>query len=216
MNLRRLALPALLTLAVWGCSGSDGDAPIAVPDTSDAEPVEVDADPDDEVVADEPLRTTAVEIYFPSARYNGLVGEFREIFATATPGDRAKQIISDLISGPTTDKCLRAVPPGTRLRQVYVLPDGTAYLDFSTELTEGIGGGSMKELLTVYAIVDSVAFNVREVHRVAILIGGRPIETMNGHVDLRGPLKPNARWILGSRIADVQRPAILAAGGSPG
>ena len=89
------------------------------------------------------------------------------------------------------------------MRQVYVLNDGTAYLDFSSELTEGIGGGSMKELLTVYAIVDSVAFGVREVHRVGILVNGRPLETMNGHLDLRRPLKPDPRLILGSIVVDA-------------
>jgi spore germination protein GerM len=157
-----------------------------------------------------------VEVYFPSASRDGLVGEFREIFSTATPGDRAKQIVADLISGPTTGKCLRAVPKSTRLRQVYVLADGTAYIDFSPELTEGIGGGSMKELLTVYSIVDSVAFNVREVQRVAILVNGQPIETMNGHLDLRSPLKPNPRWILGSKIVEAQRPKPLVASGPPG
>ncbi len=93
--------------------------------------------------------------------------------------------------------------PSTRLRQVYVLNDGTAYLDFSSALTEGIGGGSMKELLTVYAIVDSVAFGVREVHRVGILVNGRPLETMNGHLDLSRPLKPNSLWILGSIVVDA-------------
>ena len=206
-----LALFAVMLLAVWSCASPQDDDPAA------AEPVEAadatadvaaedDADPDSETEteeADKPLRTATVEIYFPSALSDGLVGEFRQIFDTVTPGDRAKQIIADLISGPTSDDCLRAVSPNTRLRQVYVLADGTAYLDFSSALTEGIGGGSMKELLTVYAIVDSVAFGVREVQRVGILVNGRPLETMNGHLDLSRPLKPNSRLILGSIVVDA-------------
>lgn len=208
----KLAATALLFFLVfpgaWGCSSPEGDAPSA------AEPLEADetaeddsapatdTDTDTEDKADKPLRTATVEIYFPSALSDGLVGEFRQIFDTVTPGDRAKQIIADLISGPTSDDCLRAVPPNTRLRQVYVLNDGTAYVDFSSALTEGIGGGSMKELLTVYAIVDSVAFGVREVQRVGILVNGRPLETMNGHLDLSRPLKPNSRLILGSVVVD--------------
>ena len=199
------AVPTLLflmLLAASGCSSpEDGDP-------APAEPVEngttaTDTETDTEGEADQPLRTATVEIYFPSALSDGLVGEFREIFDTATPGDRAKQIIADLISGPTSDDCLRAVSPSTRLRQVYVLSDGTAYLDFSSALTEGVGGGSMTELLTVYAIVDSVALGVREVKRVAILVNGRSLETMNGHLDLSRPLKPNPRLILGSIIVDA-------------
>jgi spore germination protein GerM len=199
----------LVFLGAWGCSSPEGDAPSA------AEPLEADetaeddsapatdTDTDTEDNADKPLRTATVEIYFPSALSDGLVGEFRQIFDTVTPGDRAKQIIADLISGPTSDDCLRAVSPSTRLRQVYVLSDGTAYLDFSSALTEGVGGGSMTELLTVYAIVDSVAFGVREVRRVGILVNGRPLETMNGHLDLSRPLKPNSRLILGSIVVDA-------------
>jgi len=206
MTLTRGAAAAILFvlfLVTWGCSSSPSDGPSVV------EPEEATAVEDSEATTEgdeetsEPLRTATVEIYFPSALSDGLVGEFREIFDTATPGDRAKQIIADLISGPTSKDCLRAVSPSTRLRQAYVLDDGTAYLDFSSELTEGVGGGSMMELLTVYAIVDSVALGVREVHRVAILVNGRPLETMNGHLDLRRPLKPNPRLILGSVVVDA-------------
>jgi spore germination protein GerM len=207
------AVPVLLFLILLavsaGCSSpEDGDSAPTEPlenadPAADNDTAATDTETDTEGEADQPLRTATVEIYFPSALSDGLVGEFREIFDTVTPGDRAKQIIADLISGPTSDDCLRAVSPSTRLRQVYVLSDGTAYLDFSSELTEGVGGGSMTELLTVYAIVDSVALGVREVNRVAILINGRPLETMNGHLDLRRPLKPNPRLILGSIVVDA-------------
>jgi spore germination protein GerM len=207
---KRQAWPLIVLLLVAVACGSpeeDPEVPVEgqTPDSSTAEDGEI------EPVTEE-LRTVTVEVYFPSAEADGLVGEFREIFDTVTPGDRVKQIIADLISGPTTEECIRAVTPGTRLRQAYVLPDGTAYLDFSSELTEGLGGGSMKELLTVYAIVDSIAFNLSEVQRVAILINGRPIETMNGHLDLRRPLTPNARWILGSIVVDsgVRVPGAVA------
>jgi len=205
---KRLALfGTFLLLTSLACSSPEegGDTPGDV-DTSGSDTSATDSAGDageDEIVPEsEELRTVTVEVYFPSAAADGLVGEFREIFDTTNPGDRAKQIVADLISGPTTKECTRAVSPGTRLRQVYVLPDGTAYLDFSSELTEGMGGGSMKEMLTVYAIVDSIAFNLSEVQRVAILVNGRSIETMNGHLDLRRPLKPNARWILGSIVVD--------------
>ena len=111
MTLRHLALPALVLLAVLGCSGS-GEQNAVTPGVG-KESVEAARD-EAETKSNEPLRTAAVEIYFPSANRDGLIGEFREIFATATPGDRAKQIISDLISGPTTRACLRAVPASSR------------------------------------------------------------------------------------------------------
>jgi len=143
----------------------------------------------------EPLGRTAVTLYFPSAAGDGLVEESREIFATPRPEDRAKQILSDLISGPSTDDALAALPPGTRLRQVYVLEDGTAYADFSSELLAGTGGGSDDEIQSVYAIVNSIALNVPGILRVGILIEGRPCETLGGHVDLRRPLRADPTLI---------------------
>lgn len=139
----------------------------------------------------DPLPSTVVTLYFPSTSGEGLVGETREIFLTASPVDRAKQILSDLLTGPTGSDSAPAVPAGTSLRQVFVLENGTAYVDLSPELTAGIEGGSTAELLTVYAIVNSLSLNVPEISRVGILVGGQPCETLNGHLDLRRPLPPD-------------------------
>lgn len=217
-----LLLAGLLVLA--GCAGGAGDqaesetdpgstestppdqAEVEEPDADDAD---ADADDDgaeaDQGDSDEqaesslaPLPRRTVEIYFPSQADDGLVSEFREIFATATAGDQIKQILADLISGPASKKAYRALPAGTRLRQAYVLDDGVAWLDFSSELTEGIGGGSMAELLTVYSIVNSVVANVSDVRRVGILVNGQPVETLNGHMHMLNPLRPNFSLILGS------------------
>ena len=151
-----------------------------------------------------PIRTLIVEVYFPSAEEYGLVAEAREIFATSAPGDRAKQIVADLISGPATELALRGLPRNTQLRQIYVLDNGVAYLDFSAELRDGLGGGSNEELLAVYSIVDSVVLNVPEIRRVGILINSKPVETLNGHMSLRKPLRPDISLIVG-RIAALPR-----------
>ena len=142
------------------------------------------------VDATAPIRTLIVEVYFPSAEENGLVAEAREIFATSAPGDRAKQIVADLISGPVTELAVRGLPRDTRLRQIYVLENGVAYLDFTDELRNGLGGGSNEELLAIYSIVDSVVLNVPEIRRVGILINSKPVDTLNGHMSLRRPLRP--------------------------
>ncbi len=143
------------------------------------------------------MRRLGVQVYYRAPSGRGLVGEPREIFETRAPGDRAKQIVADLLSGPNSGKALRTLPQGTRLRQIFVMDNGVAYLDFSSELKTGLGGGSREELLAVYSIIDSVALNIREIKRVAILIDGREVETLNGHLDLRRPLPPNRSLIIG-------------------
>ena len=49
----------------------------------------------------------------------------------------------------------------------------------------------MNELFTVFAIVNAVTTNLRDVQSVQILIDGREADTLAGHVDLRRPLRKN-------------------------
>lgn len=190
-------LPALGLLLLFPCGcGSGGSEP---PGEGDPEPASagpaVNAsgqnEGQDPTNAFEPLPQQQVKLYFPSIDAEVLVPEQAEIFQTASPVDRAKQILSDLISGPNQDYALPCLPARTRLRQVYVLENGVAYVDFTGDLTLGLGGGSSRELMAVYAIVDSLALNIPEIERVGILVDGQPIQTLNGHMDLRRPLPPN-------------------------
>jgi hypothetical protein len=190
-----LVLGAAVRHYVSGPSKSAATRSIPVPTTAGVPAAPPVGAPAEDGAEPAPLRRLQVIVYFPSAMTTGLVGEPREIFETASPGDRVKQIIADLISGPHTGDAVALLPASTRLRQAYVLEDGTAYLDFSQELRQNLGGGSSDELLAVYSIVDSVTVNVPEVHRVGILIEGQPVDTLGGHVDLRRPLPPDLTLI---------------------
>jgi len=191
------SLGALLTLAACG-AGAPGEG-VTPQAGATGEPeqagvgemaAEAGEEAEESSVPMEPLSRRRVTVYFPSVSGNTLHGEGREIFDTASPADRAKQILSDLLSGPTGSEAVPALPPGTQFRQVFVMDGGVAYVDFSTELREGMSGGSSTELMAVYAIVNSVALNIPEVKRVGILVDGRPCDTLNGHLDLRRPLPP--------------------------
>ncbi len=181
-----LMLAAALALAACGGDGRTRREPASDSDTEPRPPEETE-----EPSGLEPLDREVVTIWFPSSRSAGLAGEPREIFATASPADRAKQIVADLIAGPETDAALPALPPGTRLRQVYVLEDGTAWADFSAEFLAAVGTGSSDEIRAVYAIVDSLVLNVPGIDRVGILVEGAPCEGSGGHLDLRRPLPPD-------------------------
>ncbi len=195
--LAALALLALLT--VTGCGGEGGEPPnqgqpSTEPRHDELPPV---PSPPSEATSTtlQPLEYKEVSLYFPSAGTGLLVKEPREIFDTASPGDRAKQILSDLLEGPNDPGSLPAVPRGVMLRQVYVTEAGIAYADFSSDLKFAVRGGSMDEILTVYAIVNSLALNIEEISRVAILLEGREIDTLAGHLDLRRPLLPDRRLV---------------------
>ena len=63
-------------------------------------------------------------------------------------------------------------------------------------MTSEHSGGSLDELLTVYALVNAVTTNVHEVAAVQILVDGREVDTLAGHIDLRQPLTPNLTWVV--------------------
>ena len=56
-------------------------------------------------------------------------------------------------------------------------------------------GGSLDELLTVHAIVDALTVNLPSITSVQILIDGKEVDTLAGHVDLRRPLPANRALI---------------------
>ena len=86
-------------------------------------------------------------------------------------------------------------PPGTELRAIYVTLDGVAFVDLNLDVTREHGGGSLDELFTVYALVNALATNIPEISAVQILIDGREVDTLAGHIDLRRPLEPNMKWV---------------------
>ncbi len=101
--------------------------------------------------------------------------------------EQAKRIVEAEISGAPAP-LLSALPPGTQVRAVYMSERGEAFVDLSREFVAGHPGGSLNEALTVYAIVDALTANLPAVHGVQLLVDGREVETLAGHVDLRRPL----------------------------
>jgi spore germination protein GerM len=189
-----LPLVLLATLLFPACRSESPDARAG---EAAGEPPAGEAAP--EPSPDDALTRLRVVLYYPSASGEGLVAETHEIFKTAAPGDLGKQIVSDLISGPLGPQALPALPTGTELRQLYI-DDEVAYVDFSPELKTGIGGGSLEERLAVYAIVNSIALNLPGIRRVGILVEGRPVDTLNGHLDLTRPLRPDRKLIVGGDV----------------
>ncbi|MEP7306301.1 MAG: GerMN domain-containing protein [Acidobacteriota bacterium] len=108
--------------------------------------------------------------------------------------EQARQIVEAQIA-PVAEPLVSAVPAGTKLRTIFVTPNGDAFVDFSRELVTGHSGGSTNELLTVYSIVNALCANLPAVHSVELLVDGKQVETLAGHVDLRRPLEKNLTWV---------------------
>lgn len=103
---------------------------------------------------------------------------------------QAREVMTALIAGPTT-KLISPIPDGTKLLDVMVSKDGIAYVDFSKELVSNHQGGSTGEMITVYSIVNTLSTNLPQIHGVQILVEDHSVDTLNGHMDLSRPLKPD-------------------------
>ncbi len=68
-------------------------------------------------------------------------------------------------------------------------------MDLSADARIRHTGGALDELFTVYTIVNVLTANLPAVTRVQILIEGKEVDTLAGHVDLRHPLQKNLKWV---------------------
>lgn len=127
-----------------------------------------------------------VQLYFATVAGDGLVAETGRIEDCQVIEDCLRRSLEALGAGPV-GPLVPVLPPGTRVQTVTI--DGTtAWVSFSRELVSGHPGGSMSELLTVQALANTLAANFPHIRQIRILIEGEPVQTLKGHVDLRGSI----------------------------
>ncbi|MFQ6112426.1 MAG: GerMN domain-containing protein, partial [Nitrospinota bacterium] len=133
-----------------------------------------------------------IQLYFATAEEDALIREPRTISVTGTLAEQMKGALLELIKGPTYGEAVETVPPGAKLRELYIDSQGRVYVDFSEELSTRHPGGAWSEILTVYSIVNTLAMNFSGISDVQILVEGREADSLAGHLDIRRPLKPDA------------------------
>jgi spore germination protein GerM len=141
-----------------------------------------------------PGRKIKAHLFYVTDDGTQLTSVERDVTYGESSMEQAKAIINAQIA-PATEPLVSPVPAGTTLRALFVTPKGEAYVDLSRELAESHPGGSLNELLTVYALVDALTVNLPAITAVQVLIDGKEVETLAGHVDLRRPLVKDLRWV---------------------
>lgn len=126
-------------------------------------------------------------LFYGSLDGQALVPIRREVPLAATPVAQGTEILTAQLSA-AAPPLVSVIPRGTRLRAFYITESGDAFVDLSREVTAGHAGGSLYELFTVYAIVNAVTANLPKVQRVQLLVDGKEVDTLAGHVDVRRPL----------------------------
>ncbi len=131
-----------------------------------------------------------VHLYFADRDNYYLMSEQRVLSHSGDPVDTARSIVEALIKGPQIS-LVRTIAAGTELRAIYVIADGVCYVDLSQAVGKDHPGGCNSELLTIYSVVNSLILNVPEIKQVKLLIDGKEVQTLAGHIDLEFPLEAN-------------------------
>jgi len=160
---------------------------------------------DDPEVVD--VRTDTAVLFFVAEDGMALVEHEQQVeIAAADDSLTRARIILEHQLGAAPSPLESPFPAGTALRAVYLTPNGDAFVDLNREVTRAHGGGSLDELFTVYALVNVLTTNMPEVSAVQILIEGREVDTLAGHIDLRHPFQRNMKWVTGSTRAMDSEP----------
>jgi hypothetical protein len=175
MEHRRGPRPHLcaLSLMAFALVGCRGDAP---PPLTPA-PLEA------------PTRELPFTLYFPGGD-GRLHAETRTLQVGEAPASRAQTVIAALLAGPRGADLLAPFAERVELAAATLSATGTLYLDLRGGPAPP-GMGSTDEMLTVYSLVDTAAWNVPEARRVVLLWNGIQPESLAGHVDTARPLSPS-------------------------
>jgi hypothetical protein len=135
-------------------------------------------------------RKIKARLFYVSADGTRLTGVERDVVYGDGPAAQAQLIINAQLA-PAAAPLVSAVPPGTTLRALYLNAKGEAYVDLSRDIVTAHTGGSLDELLTIYTVVNVLTANLPAVTSVQVLVEGKEVDTLAGHIDLRRPLAKN-------------------------
>jgi spore germination protein GerM len=139
-------------------------------------------------------RRIQANLFYVSDDGTELVSVVREVPFGATPAEQARRIVEAQVRTPA-DGNVSAIPNGTKVRAVFLGAHGDAYVDLSTEAAMGHHGGTLDEALAVFAIVNAITSNLPDVTAVQILVDGKEVDSLAGHLDLRQPIRRAPDWI---------------------
>ena len=131
------------------------------------------------------VQTLTVNVYYPNEQGTKLLPSSRKI-ETGSSKDKYTAALESLMKGPTEKGQTAIFPKKAKLLSV-TLKNGTAVVNFSKELQTNFVGGSTGEEMLVGSIVNTLT-EFSEVKNVHILIEGKNIETLSGHMDLSVPI----------------------------
>ncbi len=127
-----------------------------------------------------------VRVYYPSE--DRLVMEERRVRRQVSQIAIAEEIVREFLKGPSGG-AKSYVPAGARLLRVYLGSDGVLYADLSDEFRRNFQGDALTEFLLLKGLYETLISNVTGINDVKVIIEGKEIESIGGHLSVLHPLK---------------------------
>jgi hypothetical protein len=126
-----------------------------------------------------------VKIYYP---YGGrLQMEERRLRKEVTRQNIAEATVAEYLRGPAGVKD-SYVPDEVEVLGLYFGNDNILYIDLSERFSRGFQGDALAEFLLIRGLYESVLSNVYGVSRLKVLIEGKEVESIGGHISIAKPL----------------------------
>jgi spore germination protein GerM len=139
-------------------------------------------------------RKIKARLFYVSVDGTRLTSVEREVPYAEQTVAQARRILEAQLA-PVEAPLVSAVPAGTALRAVFVTDSGSAFVDLSREVAAAHPGGSINELLTIYTVVQALTTNLPAITSVQLLVDGKEVDTLAGHVDIKRPLPRADEWV---------------------
>lgn len=129
---------------------------------------------------------STLRIYYPMKGW--LQMEERKVPKRITNSAIAEAVLEEFLKGPA-DVNLSEIPKDTKLLGLYFAADGLLYVDLSDEFRRNFKGDALAEFLLLKSLYDSLVANLPNITDVKVLIEGKELESLGGHIYLMYPLK---------------------------
>ncbi|MDI6890208.1 MAG: GerMN domain-containing protein [Thermodesulfovibrionales bacterium] len=127
-----------------------------------------------------------LKIYYPVG--NRLQIEEKRLQRKTTQIAIAQAIVKEFLKGPA-DMRISDMPKDAKLLGLYRGEDRVLYVDLSEEFRGNFQGDALTEFLLLKGLYVSLISNFDDIEDVKVLIEGKEIETLGGHLYLSYPLK---------------------------
>lgn len=173
----------LLSMVVSGCDDEKKPEPEPQKKAEEVKETKPPVQKKPEVKKEE-AKEISLKVYFPNEEGTKLIPVTKKV--KVLQKDKYKAAIEELLKGADKKGMISVIPKKTKLRGLS-LQNGVATCDFSGDIVKYFVGGSTGEELMIASIVNTLT-DFSEIKSVKILVDGKEVETIAGHMDLTAPI----------------------------